>query len=72
MRAPSSVLERSSGAVIDLGRVKAGQTVTLTLGAAADNALFAVLDEEALARACTALTRRRPRRDPMAGRMCAP
>ena len=49
-------LERSSGAVIDLGRVKAGQTVTLTLGAAADNALFAVLDEEALARACTALT----------------
>lgn len=48
-------LERSSGAVIDLGRVKAGQTVTLTLGTAADNALFAVLDEQALADACEAL-----------------
>ncbi len=48
-------LERSSGSVIDLGRVQAGQTVTLTLGAAADTALFAVLDENALADACETL-----------------
>lgn len=48
-------LERSSGSVIDLGRVTAGQTVTLTLGAAADTALFAVLDEDALTAACEEL-----------------
>nr|WP_317401716.1 YfhO family protein [uncultured Gemmiger sp.] len=49
-------VERSSGAVIDLGRVNAGDTVTLTLGAEVDSAAFAVLDEAALANACTALT----------------
>ena len=48
-------LERSSGSVIDLGRVRAGQTVTVALDAPADSALFAVLDEEALADACDAL-----------------
>lgn len=49
-------VERSSGAVIDLGRIAAGDTVTLTLGADVDSAAFAVLDEDALAAACTALT----------------
>lgn len=49
-------VERSSGAVIDLGRVAAGDTVTLSLGAEVDSAAFAVLDEDALAAACTALT----------------
>lgn len=49
-------VERSSGAVIDLGRVNAGDTVALALGADVESAAFAVLDEDALAAACAALT----------------
>lgn len=45
-------VEHSSGAVVDLGRVQAGQTVNLTLGAEVDNALFAILDEDAHRTAC--------------------
>lgn len=48
-------LERSSGAVIDLGRVKAGDQVELSLGAEMDSAAFAILDEDALAAACEAI-----------------
>ena len=48
-------LERSSGAVIDLGRVKAGEQVELSLGAEMDSAAFAILDEDALAAACEAI-----------------
>lgn len=48
-------LERSSGAVIDLGRVTAGQTVEIALGEPVDSALFGVLDEQALQTACDAL-----------------
>ena len=48
-------LERSSGSVIDLGRVAAGDKVELTLGAEVDSAAFAILDEAALAAACNAL-----------------
>lgn len=48
-------LERSSGSVIDLGRVAAGDKVELTLGAEMDSAAFAILDEAALAAACNAL-----------------
>lgn len=48
-------VERSSGAVIDLGRVAAGAKVELALGAEVDSAAFAILDEEALAAACDAI-----------------
>ncbi len=48
-------LERSSGAIIDLGRVKAGDQVELSLGAEMDSAAFAILDEDALAAACEAI-----------------
>lgn len=48
-------LERSSGAVIDLGRVNAGDKIELSLGAEADTAAFAILDEDALAAACEAI-----------------
>lgn len=48
-------LERSSGAVVDLGRVKAGDQVELSLGAEMDSAAFAILDEDALAAACEAI-----------------
>ena len=48
-------LERSSGAVTDLGRVTAGQTVEIALGEQVDSALFGVLDEQALQTACDAL-----------------
>lgn len=48
-------LERSSGSVIDLGRVAAGDKIELTLGAEMDSAAFAILDENALAAACDAI-----------------
>lgn len=48
-------VERSSGAVIDLGPVAAGDALDLTLDGEADSARFAVLDEAALADACAAL-----------------
>ena len=48
-------LERSSGAVIDLGRVKAGDQVELSLGVEMDSAAFAILDEDALSAACEAI-----------------
>ena len=53
-------LERSSGAVIDLGRVKAGDQVELSLGAEMDSAAFAILDEDALAAACEAIRANAP------------
>lgn len=53
-------LERSSGAVVDLGRVTAGQTVSVRLGGAVDGAAFALLDETALAQACAALRESAP------------
>lgn len=52
--------ECGSGNAIDLGRVQAGQTVTVALDGTAETALFAVLDEAALADACAALTAAAP------------
>lgn len=48
-------LERSSGAVVELGRFAAGDTVEVSLAAEVDTAQFAVLDEAALAEAAAAL-----------------
>lgn len=52
--------ECGSGNAIDLGRVRAGQTVTVTLDGTAETAVFAVMDEAALADACAALTEAAP------------